>query len=43
MSDKVIEKLKRIASVNKVKPDPHFYEIFYVSKKSITVLYITAV
>ncbi|CAB0039883.1 unnamed protein product [Trichogramma brassicae] len=28
-SDKVIEKLKRIASVNDVRPDPHFYDVFY--------------
>lgn len=31
MFDKVIQKLKRISSVNKVKPDPHFYQTFYVS------------
>ncbi|XP_014217577.1 carcinine transporter-like [Copidosoma floridanum] len=29
MSDKVIEKLKRIASVNKAKPDPNFYSVLY--------------
>ncbi|KAJ8676291.1 hypothetical protein QAD02_012078 [Eretmocerus hayati] len=34
MSDKVIEKLKRIASVNKVKPDPSFYETFYRNLES---------
>lgn len=31
MTEKVIEKLKRIATVNKKDPGRQFYEVFYVS------------
>lgn len=37
MTDEVIEKLRRIAKINRRKPDPRVYDVFAVSRSN-TVL-----